>query len=177
MSIEDQPTQQIQRPGAPAPMPGPLNPAAPPPAPAPEEMADNGSNEVLSLDDLLDGPATPALASPVAAAPAAPAATAATASVETPPVAATPITTTPAVPPAPPPAPATAPAAPRIGAVPVRSGQTSTPGTGGRLRGDAVAAWRGGLDRSRTWITAGDNAVIAATVLVALMLLLVVALV
>jgi len=150
MSIEDQPTEQIRRPGAPTPMPGSLNPAYQPTPPVPD--AENGSTEVLSLDDLLAGPAA-AAPPPVATAPVAAAAVAST------PVAASP------------------PAAPRIGAVPVRSGQSSTPPTSSRLRGDAAAAWRGGLDRSRAWITAGDNAVIAATALVALLLLLVVALV
>jgi hypothetical protein len=43
------------------------------------------------------------------------------------------------------------------------------------MRGDAAAAWSAGLRRSRTWLEAGDNAVIAATVLVAVLLLVMVA--
>jgi len=152
MSIEDQPTQQIRRPEASAPMPGTLNPTYRTPAPAPPDTAENGSTEVLSLDELLDGP---------------PAAT---------PPAATAVPITPA--PAAAQAPAPASAAPRIGAVPVRSAQPTTPtdSNSSRLRGDAAAAWRGGIDRSRTWLTSGDNAVVAATVLIALFLLLAVAL-
>ena len=150
MSIEDQPTQQIRRPQAPTQMPGPLTPAYQPPVE--QSTADSGSTEVLSLDELLDGPATPAPSTPVAATP-----------VATTPVAPTPTYSRPE------------PAAPRIGAVPVASGEPTTGGNS-RLRGDAAAAWRGGLDRSRTWLTSGDNAVIVGTALIALLLLLAVAL-
>jgi hypothetical protein len=145
MSIEDQPTQQIRRPQAPTPMPGPLNPAYQPPVE--QSSADSGSTEVLSLDDLLDGPSAPAPA-PSTPVPPAPVASAPVSRVE--------------------------PAAPRIGAVPVRSGQPTH--TSSRLRGDAAVAWRGGLDRSRAWLTSGDNAVIVGTAMIAVLLLLAVAL-
>lgn len=152
MSIEDQPTQQIYRPTTPppAPLPGPLNPARPQPVTPASDEAGNGTTEVLSLDELFDRAqtaTTPAPARPVEAPRAEPVV-----------------------------APAAAPvAAPRIGAVPVRSVQQTGDGRG-RVLGDAAQAWRGGLDRSRAWATAGDNALIAATALLALLLLIAVAL-
>jgi hypothetical protein len=119
MSIEDQPTQEIRRTAPPAPMPGSLNPVDDrSTADAPE----SGSTEVLSLDDLFDGPR-----------------------------------------------------APRIGAVPVAA-ERQPAASAGRVLGDAATAWRGGLDRSRAWITSGDNTVIVATTLIALLLLLAIAL-
>ncbi|HET7312649.1 MAG TPA: hypothetical protein VFJ17_15130 [Mycobacteriales bacterium] len=151
MSIEDQPTQQIHRPTTPpAPLPGPLSPANPQPATPTDETFDSGSTEVLSLEEIFDRQTT-------TQAPQRP--------VEQPPTAR--VTAAPVAP-----APVTAPvAAPRIGAVPVRSAQ-STGESRNRVLGDAAQAWRGGLDRSRTWLTSGDNAVIAATVLIAVLLLL-----
>jgi hypothetical protein len=59
MSIEDQPTQQIRRVPPAAPMPGRMNPPGPPPAaPPPVEHPNDGSTDVLSIDDLLDAPST-----------------------------------------------------------------------------------------------------------------------
>ena len=175
MSIEDQPTQQIRRPQPAAPMPGPLSPTEAQPAAPPVSDPNDGTTGVLSLDDIFEAPA--ATAGPEAA------------------VAATPAPATapepePAPEPAPPvasaqpvaaPAPVTSPAAPaagqrRIGAVPAAPARRQ-PGRVDRLRGDGAAAWQGGLTRSRDWLSAGDNAVIVATALVALLLLLVVALV
>ncbi|HET6816094.1 MAG TPA: hypothetical protein VFH66_02555 [Mycobacteriales bacterium] len=150
MSIEDQPTQQIRRPGAPtpAPLPGPLNVArSQPPAPPADTAA--GSTEVLSLDDLFERQETPTTQVPARPA-------------EAPRV--QPVATTPAHPVE----------APRIGAVPVRSAEHR--GDRKRLAGDAAAAWHGGLDRTRSWLSAGDNMLIVGTALAALLLLLAVAL-
>ena len=154
MSIEDQPTQQIRRPQPVAPMPGPLTPADSQPATPPVAEPTEGATDVLPLDDIFDAPAAPPR--PEAAVPPAPAPTAA-----------------PTQPPAQAPAPAPA---RRIGAVPATPARRE-PGLVDRLRGDGAAAWQGGLTRSRDWLSTGDNAVIVATALVALLLLLVVALV
>jgi hypothetical protein len=152
MSIEDQPTQQIRRTAPPTPMPGSLNPVGD--RPGAPEPTDDGSTEVLSLDDMFTGPQTATTEAP-------------SRPVDAPraePVAADPA---PVAPPAP--------AAPRIGAVPVRA-EPREAGGASRVLGDAASAWRGGLGRSRAWLTAGDNAVIAATAVIALLLLLAVAL-
>jgi hypothetical protein len=140
MNIEDKPTEQIRRPATAAPLPGPLQPGRQQPsAPATDDSAESGSTEVLSLDDVLDGPVTmPASTLPPAA--------------------------------------ASPPAAPRIGAVPVGTTDQRTDDGHGARRADAVAAWRGGFDRSRAWVSSGDNVVIAATAVIALVLLLAVAL-
>ena len=141
MSIEDQPTQQIRLP------------------------ENSGSTEILSLDDLFDGP-QPATTQ-------APPLPAESPAVEAPP--AEPAAVTPPPPAAAPPATPAPPAAPRIGAVPVASAQQTNAGAS-RPTGGAGEAWRAGLERSRTWLATGDNAVIAATAAIALLLLLAVAL-
>jgi hypothetical protein len=145
MSLEDQPTQQIRRDPPAAPMPGSMNPAGPPTeAAAPVENPNDGTTDVLSIDDLFDAP--PKTRSPeVTAAP-----------------------------------PTSTPAAPvgdqrRIGVVPAASNDRPR-GFTDRLRGDGVAAWQGGLTRSREWLAVGDNAVIVATAFVAMLLLLAVGL-
>ena len=160
MSIEDQPTQQIHRPTtpAPAPLPGPLNlnSAGGQAAATTSDEATAGSTEVLSLDELFERPqpaATQAPSRPVEAPRVEP-----VASFEAPRV-----------------EPAAPVAAPRIGAVPVSSA-SPTAGKRNRVLGDASQAWRGGLDRSRAWVTSGDNAVIVATVVIAVLLLLAIAL-
>jgi hypothetical protein len=163
MSIEDQPTQQIRREPPAAAAPDPLNPART--APPPVDETDNGSTSVLRLDDLFDGPASateaPTAPPPVQAPTAAPVAPPAPAEAAMP-------SSAPAAPPAPAPAPQ------RVGVVPVAT-SGSEPGLRHRVRGDASAAWRGGLTRSRAWLGSGDNVVIVATVVVALLLLVVVA--
>jgi hypothetical protein len=161
MSIEDQPTQQIRRPAPPAPMPGSLGPVRDHGDPAdPADPPDSGSTEILSLDDLLSGPQAPTTegpSRPVDSPRVEPVAETPTPAAETP---------TPVAPP---------PAAPRIGAVPV-SAEPQRTGRAGGVLGDAASAWRGSLDRSRAWLTAGDNTVIVATAVIALLLLLAVAL-
>lgn len=67
-----------------------------------------------------------------------------------------------------------APAAPRIGAVPV-SKASAAGNSRGRRGADAAKVWRDGLERSRAWLTSGDNAVIAATAVIAVLLLLAIA--
>jgi hypothetical protein len=67
----------------------------------------------------------------------------------------------------PPPAPSSA--------APVTSAAPAGPSVVDRMRGDAAAAWSAGLTRSRTWLDRGDNAVIAATAVVALLLLVMIA--
>jgi hypothetical protein len=70
-----------------------------------------------------------------------------------------------AVPPPPPPQPAVArPASP-----------PPVPPVAQRVRGDAAAAWSSGVRRSRTWLDQGDNAVIAATAFVTVLLLVMIA--
>ena len=152
MSIEDQPTQQIRRTPPPAPIPGSLNPVG---DQSPQPPVD-GSTEVLSLDDLFGAPQAATTETPVTQTP--------VAETQAPVV----VTPTPVAPPPP--------AAPRIGAVPVGKDQRPSGGHAGRVLGDAATAWRGGLDRSRAWLTTGDNTVIAATAVIALLLLLAVAL-
>jgi hypothetical protein len=65
-----------------------------------------------------------------------------------------------------PPSPTAPRAAPKPGAAPKP--------TRDRLRTDAAAAWAGAVRRTRTWLDQGDNAVVAATVAVALLLFIVV---
>ncbi len=181
MSVDNDPTQQIR---------------------VGRHRDDGSETEVLHLDDMFDGqpPArtdtgpdlevtTTAPTEPVetvtpvthvdlvAAEQSPPPAAAAPAPVT--PVPAAPTAASPTAPPPPPPAPA-APAEQRIGAVPVAPPAQKTPkgpSLADRIRTDAGAAWRGGVSRSHTWLTTGDNAVIVATAIVLLALMLVVALV
>jgi hypothetical protein len=145
MSIENQPTQRIHRP-------------------------DDGSTDVLSLDNLFEGPPTAEVTTTPTPTPVA----------STQPVGpAEPLPPTPverrmadrrmadrrvgdrradALPAAPPPAP-------------------RQPGAAHRLQRDATVALRGVATRTGHWFTTGDNALIVATALVALAMILVVALV
>jgi hypothetical protein len=157
MSIENQPTQRIRRP-------------------------DDGSTDVLSLDNLFEGPP----AAEVTTTPTAPPVASAQPIASTQPVDPTqtvdpaePLPPTPverrmanrrmadrrlgdrradALPAAPPPAP-------------------RQPGAAHRLQRDATVALRGGAARTGHWFTTGDNALIVATALVALALILVVGLI
>lgn len=178
MSIEDQPTQQLRRPAEP-PMPAPLNPTRPQNAAAPS-TPDDGT-DVLSLDNLFER-------QNVATAPQA----------TTTPASSTPAPTTPvaSTPPAAPAEPSAATPAERrvterrvadrrvgdrrVGVVPVAAAKATVhrePGLGHRLRHDSGTAVRGGATRTRDWFTAGDNALIVVTALVALALILVIGLV
>jgi hypothetical protein len=173
MSLEDQPTQQLRRPTDP-PMPAGLNPTRPQPT-APVETADDGGTDVLSLDNLFEGQT------------AAPKATTS----PTPPAAATTQLPVPAEPlPAEPlPAERRVPERRvaerrvtdrRVAVVPVTTSaapEGRQQDLGQRLRGDSTAAMRGGMTQLRDWFTTGDHLLIVATILVALMLVLVVALI
>lgn len=186
MSIEDQPTQQLRRPAEP-PMPAPLNPTRPQNAAA-ASTPDDGT-DVLSLDNLFErqnvatapqATTTPASTTPASTTPAP------TSPAPTTPVASTP-PAAPAVPPATPPERRLAErrvadrrAGDRVGVVPVAASKAAThrePGLGHRLRHDSGTAVRGGATRTRDWFTAGDNALIVVTALVALALILVIGLV
>ena len=158
-------------------MPAPLNPTRPQNAAA-ASTPDDGT-EVLSLDNLFER-------QNVATAPQATTAPASTTPAPTSPVASTP-PAAPAVPPATPPERRLAErrvadrrAGDRVGVVPVAASKATThrePGLGHRLRHDSGTAVRGGATRTRDWFTAGDNALIVVTALVALALILVIGLV
>src|SRR3954447_23206813 len=177
MSIEDQPTQRLRRPAEP-PMPAPLNPTRPQNAAA-ASTPDDGT-DVLSLDNLFER-------QNVATAPQATTPAASTTPAPTTPVASTP----PAGPAEPPGAPPERRLAERrvtdrrvgdrrVGVVPVAAGRGTAhrePGLGQRLRHDSGTAVRGSATRTRDWFTAGDNALIVVTALVALALILVIGLV
>lgn len=80
---------------------------------------------------------------------------------------------------APSPTPASPTPSPAVTPVASREPATARPATRpatDRLRADAAAAWTGARRRTRTWLEQGDNAVIAATVAVAVLLFLVVGL-
>jgi hypothetical protein len=134
------------------PLPGSLDPVRRPAAeePVPEPPAPDATAE-LSIDDLM-GSARPVQTAPPVAVPPPP-----------PPVAAVPT---------PPPAPASSHAASRPTPAPAAP---AGPSVADRVRGDAAAAWSAGMRRSRAWLGEGDNAVIAATAFVALLLLVMVA--
>jgi hypothetical protein len=148
------PTAQGQRQATPR-LPRPLDPTPP--------AAD--STEVLSIHDLLDGPSEPVAEAPVDTVPAAetPVAEAAPALVPLPDE---------AVEPAPTPTPAAAPR-PAAAATPVAA-PAATP-VGSRMRSDAAAAWASTRREVQAWLARGDNALLVATVAVALLLLAVVA--
>lgn len=147
---DDTATQRLPR--VQPPLPGSLNPVRRPAAdPAPETAPDTAEGEStaeLSIDDLM-GPTRPARS----VAPA-------------------------AVPPPPPPA-AVRPPAPPAAHPAAHAPEPPVPATGpsltDRLRSDAATAWSAGMRRTQTWLGQGDNAVIVATVLVALLLLVMVA--
>jgi hypothetical protein len=60
---------------------------------------------------------------------------------------------------------------------PFHAGSAAAPtvSTVGRIRDDARTAWDGARTRSRTWLRTGDNALIALTVVVAVLLIVVIA--
>jgi hypothetical protein len=135
---DDAPTQQIRRPAPPAPLPGPLDLTGSSRGP---DRTPADTTEVLSLDELMDGAASPPVAAPAPPLP------------------------PPAAPPAPPlpplvAAPAPAPAA-RRGPPPARD----------RLRADATAALAGAGRRTEDWLRTGDHALIVATAVIAMLLL------
>lgn len=153
----DEPTQQLRRTPPQAPLPGPLNPAG---------RTDTESSEptaVLGLDELFEAQ------NPVQEARAVPAYEPAPA---------------PAVTPTPAPVPtydaAAAPSYPLADptplAPPVASAAPYPVATAARLRTDASIAARDTAERLQGWLRAGDNAVIAATIAIAVLLLLAVAL-
>jgi hypothetical protein len=152
-------TQQLPR--VQPPLPGSLDPVrrtstAETTAPAPTSSDGHDSTAVLSLDDLM-GPPQPVQTAPSVAVPPPP-----------PPVAAVP---TPTPTPAPP---ATTSVHPASRPTPPPT-TASGPSVADRVRRDAAAAWSAGMRRSQDWLSTGDNAVIAATALVALLLLVMVA--
>ena len=141
------------------PLPGSLDPVR---RPAADEAPEAESTAELSIDDLM-GPARPVAAAPPVAVPPPP-----------PPVPARPVPPTPATP-ATPAAPAAPPTAhPATHATP-RPATPAGPSVTDRMRSDAAAAWSAGVRRGRTWLDTGDNAVIAATTFVAVLLLVMVA--
>jgi len=162
---ENQATQRLEPPVGR--LPGPLNPATgwpPPPTPAGSAPMDETDDQtaVLSLDDLMDEPVTPAAA-------------------------ATPLLAQPVAQPLLPPAPVRPATAPQTAATPsgAAAGPAATPPAPAqprkqpsvdwtRVRTDAVAAYAGGLRRGREWLLAADNALIIGMVVAALLLLLVV---
>lgn len=172
MSFEDEPTQQLRRPAAPAPMPGPLDLTRPAGDDAGQAPSDGGTDrtEVLSLDEMFSAPGAPGAPAAAAPAPAAPAPAAPTPAAARAPMAVVPVRTDPH-------------AAPAAGIEPVETlpdGSVEPARRGGpslaeRVRTDARVALDAGWRRSRAWIGEADNALIAATVLVALLLIVVVA--
>jgi hypothetical protein len=171
-AASEEPTQQLRVTGTR--LPGPLDPARPSGGDAtgthhrsgtqsrPGTQGSSGTEskprtEVLSIHDLMDGPpGAPQVATgpAVATAPAAPAAE--------------PLPT-PAASPAPRPAAAPAP----VPAVPAPARERSE--VAERLRADAAAAWDGARRRTADWLRQGDNALIVATAVVALLLVIVLA--
>jgi hypothetical protein len=150
MSFEDEPTQQLRRPAPPAPMPGPLDLTATPSdaSAAPDAETGTDQTDVLSLDEMLSPPA------PVSSREPAPVQSAPTA------MAAPTVTTEPVE------------ALPRGS---VELARPAGPSLARRVGTDARAAVDAGWRRGRTWIGEADNLLIAATVLVALLLIIVVA--
>jgi hypothetical protein len=194
-SGDEPPTQQLRRTPPPVPMPEPLNPASP-------RRPGSQGTEVLSLDELMDRASAPAAEEPApvlevtetivavtavspprvapitpSAAPLAP--TSADEAVGWPPEDTARST-------APRPAPA---ARPTMPVVPVRSdpaspvrpvvrnqqGLRNGPGVRSQLRVDASAALAGAGRRTQEWLTAGDHALVVATALIAILLLVAVA--
>lgn len=153
---DDAPTQQLRRIVPPGRSPGPLDLTHPGP-PAGRSPAD--STDVLSLDELMDGATaqTPAVAAPRRA------------PMPVVPVRSEPMPADPVQPPLQPPVqPEAAPRpASRVGPVArdVRD----------RLRSDASAALSGAGRYADDWLRTGDNGLILATVVVALLLLVAVA--
>jgi hypothetical protein len=148
----DAPTQQIRRPGTVPRLPGGLDPSR-----SSDTARVNDSTEVMPLDELMDLAAEPR-----------PAAT----------------TQLHAVAAAPPqlsyPASGAHPYIPQP--QPQRKPTDAAPATGGgapmlmrRIRADAQRASATGMTRLRQWLESNDNALIAATVLITLLLLVVVA--
>jgi hypothetical protein len=150
----DAPTQQIRRPGTVPRLPGGLDPSR-----SSDTARVNDSTEVMPLDELMDLAAEPR-----------PAAT----------------TQLHAVAAAPPqlsyPASGAHPYIPQPQPQPQRKPTDAAPATGGgaptlmrRIRADARRASATGMTRLRQWLESNDNALIAATVLITLLLLVVVA--
>jgi hypothetical protein len=171
MSIENQPTQRLRRPSEP-PMPAPLDPTRPQEA-VPAGTPDDGSTDVLSLDNLFERQ-TAAAAPEVTTTPAA-----------------TPATSVQPAGPVEPSPPASVErrvaerrvADRRVGnrradATPAAAAPVSRQSAPAhRLRHDTNTALRSGVTRTGRWFTTGDNALIVVTALVALALVLVIGLV
>jgi hypothetical protein len=172
--MTEDPTQRIYRPdnrsryAADAPttaMPGPLNLAG-----APDDTAaDSSTTDVLSLDELFEGPGSASPAGPaVPASPAVAAAPVAPPTGETAPtwtaMPVVPVRSEPMTP---------APVAP---ARPSATGPAGTrPAARSRLRSDAAAAWDDTVRHTRAWLGRDDNALMLLTALVAVCLILAVA--
>ena len=151
---DDAATQQISR--------GPTRQRVTPRLPGSLDPAGRTADgtEVMSLDELMDLAAE-------------------TSTVPPPPPPAAPPVNRPASPPRPSPA-ATRPAPPVTpkpapARAPARAPERTGPDLRERMLADARRAYAAGLDQSREWLRKGDNGLIAATVALALLLLLVVA--
>jgi hypothetical protein len=150
---DSEPTQRLRtRPAPLPPLPGPLNPIADWPR-RPAAPPAHDPTEVLSLDELMTAGADPETVVG-AIAPVDPVA----------PAAVTPATVPPAA------AEVRARVAPHTG---VRAARPAP--VGSRLRSDAATAWTATRRRGEDWLRTGDHAVAAATVLVTVILLIVVA--
>jgi len=151
----DAPTQRIQRPEptrAIPRLPDGLNPAR-----SHTGRVDDDATDVLSLDELMELAAEPQTQPRPA-----------------PPQAAPP-TVTHATPPRPAPPQPAQPARPARPAKPARTGPSPASLLAQRVRADASRAGQLTWERSRAWLTTGDNGLIAATAFVTLLLIVIVA--